>query len=187
MHLMMQVLVAAWILHVIGRRSRMTACLLAFTIFIPLGDGHYVATAMRGFWGDPSLTSIQLMLLCLFGKTPPALRDDWREPAILVLSGGVLYASALGPGDIDIYRFGYQPIWLVVWFGASSLAAWWRGYPLYLWLLVIDLLAWHAGWMETTNFWDILIDPLLIFSMVAIAFRNGTRSLRKRNPLPDQP
>ena len=114
MHLMMQVLVAAWILHVIGRRSRMTACLLAFTIFIPLGDGHYVATAMRGFWGDPSLTSIQLMLLCLFGKTPPALRDDWREPAILVLSGGCFTPAPWARGisifiasDINPYGWSY--------------------------------------------------------------------------------
>ena len=170
--LWMQALIAAWLLHIVAARPRHLTITLALLVFVPLGDHHSVATAMRGLWGDPSLTSIQLMLLCFIGRTPPALRDDWREPAILVSSGLALYASALGPWNMDLYRLGYQPLWLVIWFSIPGLIAWWRGSSLYLWLLVIDLLAWRAGMIESTNFWDTLIDPLLIVSMLAIGIRN---------------
>lgn len=179
--LWMQALIAAWVLHVVAARPRHLAVTLALLVFVPLGDNHSVATAMRGLWGDPSLTSIQLMLLCFMGKTPAALRDDWREPAILVLSGCLLYASALGPWDIDLYRLGYQPLVLVLWFSVPGLIAWWRGSSLYLWLLVIDLLVWRACLIESTNFWDTLIDPLLILSMTTIGLRNFYRIARTRH------
>ncbi len=182
--LWMQALIAAWTLHIVGRRPRHLAITLALLVFIPLGQGHSIATAMRALWGDPSLTSVQLMLLCFMGKTPAALRNDWREPALLVLSGMALYATSLGPWNLDLYRLGYQPLWIVVWFSIPCLYAWWKGNALYLWLLLIDLLVWRACLVESTNFWDTLIDPLLVVSMATIGLRNLQRSRRKTTSSP---
>jgi hypothetical protein len=185
--LWMQALMAAWVLHIIAGRSRHLAITLALLVFVPLGNGHLVATAMRGLWGDPSISSVQLMLLCFLGRTPSGIRLDWREPLHIGISCLALYISVIGPWDIGLYRLGYQPIWIFVWCALPALAAWWSGNPLYLWLLVIDILAWRACWVESTNFWDTLVDPLLMVSMFALAWRNFYRARTKQTATPIQP
>lgn len=178
--LWMQALIVAGLLHGVAGRSRLLAIALAPLVFIPLGDGNSIATALRSLWGDPSITTVQLLLLTLSGAALADLRHGWRVPALAVVAGALLYASALGPWNIDLYRLGYQPAYLVALTGALALAAWWRGQALYLWLLVIDLFAWRMGWLESTNFWDSLLDPLLLFVMLALALRNGYRAHRNR-------
>jgi len=179
-----QVLIVAWLLVLIGVRSRIAAVLLALLVLVPVHGGVSPAMALRGLWGDPSVTTLQLLVLALAGRTPPALRSGWRAPACLTVVAAALYASALGPWNLDLYRFGYQPAALAAAFGAIALIAWWRGQPLYLWLLAIDLIAWRAGCLESTNLWDALLDPLLMFAMLALILRNGYRASQNRKVLP---
>jgi len=178
-----QVLIVAWSLAILARRSRIAASLLALLVLIPVHEGISAAMALRGLWGDPSITSLQLLTLAFAGITPTAIRHGWRAPAAIALLCAVLYASALGPWNPDLYRLGYQPAALVAAIGAIALFAWWRGQALYLWLLAIDLLAWNAGWLESTNLWDALLDPLLMFVMLALALRNGYRAHQNRKIL----
>ena len=175
-----QVLIVAWLLVLIGVRSRIAAVLLALLALVPVHGSVSPAMALRGLWGDPSVTTLQLLLLALAGRTPPALHSGWRAPAFVAVVAAALYASALGPWNLDLYRFGYQPAALVAAFGALALIAWWQGQPLYLWLLAIDLIAWRAGCLESTNFWDALLDPLLMFAMLALILRNGYRASQNR-------
>jgi len=179
-----QVLIVAWLLNWLGLRSRLVAVLLALLALVPVHGGVSMAMALRGLWGDPSVTTLQLLVLALVGKTPPELRDGWRAPALITLLAAALYASALGPWNFDLYRLGYQPAALVAILGAIALLAWWRGQTLYLWLLAIDLLAWRTGWLESTNLWDALLDPLLAFALLALALRNAYRAHRSRAVLP---
>jgi hypothetical protein len=53
-----------------------------------------------------------------------------------------------------------------------ALARWWQGRTLGLWLLAIDLLAFACGILESTNFWDYAVDPLLASACLVLAFRN---------------
>jgi hypothetical protein len=182
-----QMLIVYWLafglMLAFGRRSLFIALVIALLAMAPLHENISAAMALRGLWGDPSITSMLLMVLSLFGKLPSALRFDWRLPALAALLGILLYASALGPWNIDLYRFGYQPVWLVAVLGAIALIAWGRGQAIYLWLLGIDLLAWQANWLESTNLWDALFDPLLIIVMLVLALRNGYRARQHRKIL----
>lgn len=175
-----QVPIVACLLVMLGLRSRMLALLLALLILIPLRESVSLAMALRGLWGDPSITTLQLLALTLTGKVPQSLRSGYRAPAVIALSGLALYASALGPWNLDLYRFGYQPALLGGILAAVALAAWWRGQAWWLWLLTIDLFAWRAGCLESSNLWDTLLDPLLMLAMLALALRNGYRASRNR-------
>jgi hypothetical protein len=167
-----QVLMIYWLLRLIGMRSRLIVLIISLCTLIPLQGGVSIAMALRGLWGDPCITTLQLLVLALIGTLPLSLRGDWRLPALIAAISVLLYASALGPWDLDLYRLGYQPTALLMASGAIVLLLWWRGQSLWLWLLTIDLLAWYGGWLESTNFWDYLLDPLLMLVMVILALRN---------------
>jgi len=179
-----QALIVAWLLNWLGLRSRIAAVLLGLLVLVPVHGGVSTAMALRGVWGDPSITTLQLLVLALIGKTPAALRGGRRAPALIALLAAALYATALGPWNFDLYRFGYQPAALVAILGAIALITWWRGQTLYLWLLAIDLLAWRTGWLESANLWDALLDPLLAFVMLALVLRNAYRPHRNGSLLP---
>jgi len=176
-----QVLLVAWLLTLLGVRSRFVAALLSLLVLVPVHDGVSAAMALRGLWGDPSITTLQLLVLAWVGATPKAFGEDWRAPAFVAALAAALYATALGPWNFDLYRFGYQPAALVAVLGAIALVAWWRGESLYLYLLAIDLAAWRAGLLESTNLWDVLLDPLLMIAMLALAIRNGYRADKIRS------
>jgi hypothetical protein len=173
--LWMQVLIVAWLLHIVAGRSRVFSVVVALFALIPFGEGDSLATAMRGLWGDPSITSLPFLALAMLDKTPMSLRHGWRLPAFVAVIGVALTLSALGPWNIDLYRLGYQPAWLVGMLGIVAVAAWWRENALCLWLLAIDLFVWQAGWLASTNLWDYLLDPLLVIVMFALAIRNTHR------------
>lgn len=176
-----QVLIVAWLLTLFGLRSRVVALLLGFLTLVPVHGGVSAAMALRGLWGDPSITTLQLLILAWAGKTPSSLRVGWRTPACFALAAAALYASYLGPWNFDLYRLGYQPAALVAFFGVLALVSWWRGQSIYLFLLATDLVAWRTRWLESTNLWDALLDPLLMAAMLALALRNahGARQNRK--------
>lgn len=137
---------------------------------ISLGEGVSVAMMFRGLWGDPSITSLQLLTLSLLGCHAKAL--GWRGPALIVATAALFYPLSLGLGDWDPYRLGYQVWPLLLITGMPALAAWWRGQSLWLWLLSVDLLAYAGGLLESPNLWDTLLDPLLAVAMLVLAVRN---------------
>lgn len=152
----------------------------ALLVQVPFMDGVSAAMALRGLIGDPSITTVQLLVLSLAGRTPAALSRGWVAPAALVLLGLLLYPAALGALDWDIYRAGYQPALLLALLALPALAAWSRGQSLALWLLGIDLLAFAAGLPESTNLWDSLIDPLLFLAALVLLIRYAVRNFRSR-------
>lgn len=170
-----------WLLRRCG--LHWSAAFVALVAFVPI-HGISLAMALRGLWGDPSVTLLQLLLLALFDRTPVSIRYGWRLPAFTALLALALYLSALGPWDVDLYRLGYRPAYLVAGFGTLALAAWWRGYATFLWLFTIDLLCWRAGLLESVNLWDTLVDPLLMLAMLALALQNGYRARRRQTIIP---
>jgi hypothetical protein len=155
-------------------QRRLAAAAAAALALIPLADGISAAMALRALWGDPSVTTLQLLALSLAGR--PAKIS--RAPAAAVaLFGIVFYVLALGLGDFDPYRLGY-PGWpalaLAAGLAVAALLAWRRGQPLYAWLLAVDLAVFSAGLPESANLWDSLFDPLLVAAALVLAVR-GTR------------
>ena len=152
--------------------------LLTLAALIPF-DGVSTLMATRGLWGDPSITSLQLVLLALVGARPASLCIDWKAPALIATFGIGFYVLALGSGDVDPYRWGYQPAIPVFVLALAALYFWRRGQSLWLWLLSFDLLAFALGLPESTNLWDTLFDPLLILACGMLALRNGLAQFKK--------
>lgn len=168
-----QALIAAWLINLLSRR--LPLCIRAVVIMggagfvlLPMDNGLSAAMALRALWGDPSITTLQLLTLSLVGRPASIGR---RPAAALAIFGVAFYVLALGLGDADPYRIGYSAAPLVIVLAGAAFSAWWRGQPLYLWLLAIDLAAFGFGVLESSNFWDVLFDPLLIAAAIVVASR----------------
>jgi len=81
------------------------------------------------------------------------------------VGGGGLYASALGFISIDFYAAGDAPRALLAWMGLGLLLAWRaQHWPLVLaWLLGL-LMRWN-GLLESSNLWDLMLDPLACIAL----------------------
>lgn len=168
-----QALIAAWLINLASRRIPL--CIRAVVIMggagfvlLPMDNGLSAAMAMRALWGDPSVTTLQLLALSLVGRPVSVGR---LPAAALAIFGIAFYALALGVGDFDPYRVGYAAGPLVAVLAGAAVGAWWRGQALYLWLLAIDLAAFGFGVLESNNLWDYLFDPLLVAAALVIALR----------------
>lgn len=175
-----QALLVAWIVWQLAARApyrqrRLFTAGAAVLALIPVADGASAAMALRALWGDPSVTTLQLLALSLAGR--PA-RIGRAPTAALALFGIGFYVLALGVGDFDPYRLGY-PGWsavgLLATLAAAALLAWRRGRPLWLWLLAVDLAVFAAGLPESGNLWDALFDPLLVAAALIASIRRPRR------------
>ncbi len=169
-----------------ARRGALAAVLVIS--LIPLG-GLPLAGYLRGAVGDLSVTSLLLLgfyLARLLGAQPRASaqaasgRDALR---LLVASAAVVfYPLALGWGSFDPYRLGYGSfgflaclLALATWgaLRASMVAA----------AIALAVLAWSAGWYESPNLWDYLMDPLVSAYCIAALVWRGVRRLSGRRRL----
>lgn len=175
-----QALIAAWLINLLSQR--LPLCIRAVVIMGGTGfvllpmlttdGGLSAAMALRALWGDPSITTLQLLALSLLGRPASIGR---RPAAALAIFGIAFYVLALGLGDTDPYRIGYSAAPLVIVLAGAAASNWWRGQPLYLWLLTIDLVAFGFGLTESRNLWDALFDPLLVAAAAVIALRPQRR------------
>ncbi len=174
-----------------ARLGRARLALLMGTVFvaalIPV-DGLPAAAYLRGAIGDLSIPSL-LLLSGAVGRQmrardatemsgPPWSRDGGRLGllVLIVLGALALYPVALGWGSFDSYRLGYGDPWFLSVLLAVALAGLWRA-PAVALAVALAVLAWAAGWYESPNLWDYLLDPLVtVYAVGALA----TRRLSKR-------
>ncbi len=124
---------------------------------------------------------------------------DWNAAWIFGAAGAVaLYPSALGlgPRNFDAYALGWP--WLfwgqsfVLFAGVAVIAAFllWWGNRFGI-LLLLALLGYSAGFQESENLWDYVLDPVFAAAAIAGVMRFGFRSLFLRNrgeaPRPERP
>ena len=95
----------------------------------------------------------------------------WRFGA---LAGLALYPAALGLGRWDPYASGWQfsALFVVVAVVAAFLLG--RGHRLG-WVLLVAIAAWQLQVLESTNYWDYLVDPVYFLISVPLALL-GLRS-----------
>jgi len=146
---------------------RARAALAATTLALLTG----IAPAMHGFFGTPSVTLLLLAILQLAGKTPSPLSE---RPALgLLIFAALFYPAALGLGPFDPYAGGYQPWMLLAASIPVAAALFWRRLDTWLIILALDLAAYSTGIFA--NLWDVLIDPLLVLTALAISLRRAYR------------
>jgi hypothetical protein len=179
--LLLQSLLIAWLVAKPFGRSRILAIGLGLVALIPLHEGISTAMALRGLWGDPSITTSLLAILSLSNRLPPLISRGWRLPALFAVAGIAFYALVLGCSNLDLYRLGYQPSAMVGILSVLALLAWWCGHVRFVWLLALDLFAFAAGLHESPNLWDTLFDPLLVITALVLAVSNAWRLYKEKH------
>ena len=125
---------------------------------------------VRGVSSDLSVSFVLVAVLGLGHRTGwwqgPGPRERHALAVALALAALVLYPTALGWGDADVYRAGWGglPLGLALLFVCAI--AWWRGFRLLPMAVAAALIAWSFGLMESTNLWDYLIDPWLAIASI---------------------
>jgi hypothetical protein len=142
-----------------------------FTIFLPLELP--LAAYVRGFAGELSITSMLLLWTAYFSPKEihvPAAMKVW-----IVLVAIVFYPLALGVSRFDPYAWGYGSFTLLAAVIVTALAAWFAGSNRIAIILGLAILAWAAGWHESANLWDYILDPFLglwaVGSLIGSAWR----------------
>jgi hypothetical protein len=128
-------------------------------------SGLSLAAYLRGGIGDLSITTLLLLWGVLTKPWWPCVELDNKNRfalfGLIALAALVLYPMALGIGAYDPYRLGYGSVPFVTTVLLIALAAWyWKIYWVTL-CIACATIAWTAGWYESTNLWDYLLDPFV--------------------------
>ena len=142
-----------------------------------------LAAYVRGVTGDLSITTLILLWYALLQPWCVCIRADAKHHfallILITLAALALYPMALGVGAFDPYRLGYGNAQFSAALLALALAAWFRKSTLIVLCIAFATLAWTAGWYESDNLWDYLLDPFVsIYALTTITIR-GMKTLLK--------
>ena len=174
------VLAAQGICATLGLSNRSRALLAAQLVFalgvacIPI-DGLPLARWLAGFNANFSVPLVALLVAAVWRNAthqrflrPGDFQTAWIFAAA---SGALLYPLALGWGGFDPYALGWDSGWFFQAVAALTVGLIWKqnGFGI---LLLASIVAFNAGLIESTNFWDCLVDPFyFIASVVALSMR----------------
>jgi hypothetical protein len=143
----------------------------AFTLFSPLELP--LAAYVRGFTGELSITSMLLLWTAYF--SPKEIHVPLVMKVWIALVAIIFYPLALGVSMLDPYAWGYGSFTLLAAVIATALLALLAGSNRIAIILGLAILAWTAGWHESANLWDYILDPFLgvwaIGSLIRSAWR----------------
>lgn len=131
-------------------------------ISIPLW-GVSLAGFVRGITGDLSATTLVLLMLVLARSffDHVLVEDSNRRLTLqtIAIAAVVFYPFALGFTMFDPYRLGYGNLWFMT--ALLGLAVWscLRYSTLTALCIALAVAAWSAGWYESPNLWDYMLDP----------------------------
>jgi hypothetical protein len=161
------------------RHPALVLAAVAALALAPLG-ALPAAAYVRGGLGDLSITSMVLLLRGLlrpvFRWGPVGARDGLTVQLLVALGGLVLYPAALGLGRFDPYRWGYGDSGLMIALLLLATAAWFLRLHLATSCLALAVLAHAAGWYESRNLWDYLLDPLVSAWGLSALLLHGVRA-----------
>jgi len=149
-------------------------------LLLPVG-GLTVARWAAGLSANFSFPFTGLMAAAVWERafaqqvlSPRDWEAGWRFGAI---GGLVLYPFALGVGSVDPYEWGWRfsPLFVVV--GVLTAGLIWRQSRFAI-LLLLAAVAFHLGVLESSNYWDYLLDP--IYCLVSLV-RLGRRLISVRS------
>ena len=166
-----------------GRRIPTLALLGAslFLVAVPLGSGLSVVGVILGITPGFSIPLIGVLVSEAQRRLGgSALLRESEAPWLWgfgVVGGLLLYPSALGGLAWDAYAMGWGGPVLFVSLGllAAGLLAVGNRFG---WILLLAIVAWHLRLMESTNYWDYLIDPVYVVLALPLGVRAGLRRRR---------
>ncbi|MBK5529696.1 hypothetical protein JFT86_22425 [Pseudomonas sp. TH06] len=138
---------------------------LAIVSFIPLNELP-LAAYVRSFTDDLAITTLVLLgwaSLLRLGVVE-SLKPSAHLQLLLLfgLLAVVLYPATMGLTYVDPYRWGFNPRPMIVCIGLAALALLWLRNGLAVWMLALGTLAFALRLKASENYWDYLIDPLLV-------------------------
>jgi hypothetical protein len=158
----------------LSRNRRTWLLAVVFVAALVPFHGLPLAAYVRGATGDLSVPTLLLLAAAILrflsgghankeSIEPRFCRGKGRRALLLliVLAAVALYPMALGWGGFDPYRSGYGSPWLLALLLAAAMAAIFLGLPEIAYAVTLAVLAWGAGWYESGNLWDYLLDPLV--------------------------
>lgn len=124
--------------------------------------GLPLAAYVRGATGDLSITTLALLLGAIWRRLAGRSSANGKGYLlVIVLAALVLYPMALGWSGFDPYRLGYGNPWFLSGLLCLALVATYLKWPGMAVTIALAVLAWSAGWYESGNLWDYLLDPLV--------------------------
>ncbi len=169
----------------LSRRGQLAVLGAAVAIgAVPLPGGMPVAGYLRALTDDLAITSVALLTAAALQRlgwlqTPP-IAHQLQCYGFFVVAGLILYPAALGIGMVDPYRWGYDPLALIGVAGAVALLMAWLGNRQLAAVLAIASLAYALRLKASTNYWDYLVDPLVVLFAVGALLRWGVVQLARR-------
>ncbi len=166
------------------RRRMALMAVFVIAISIPLW-GLSLAGFVRGITGDLSIATLLLLLLALVRSLSGCVLVEAVNRRLMLrgiaITAVVFYPFALGLSTLDPYRLGYGNLWFMVLL--LGLAVWSSlRYSIFLALCIaLAVAAWSAGWYESPNLWDYLLDPWLAVYALAVQGKYGWTLWRKKN------
>ena len=163
------------------------AALLAAAIVlvsIPLW-GLSLSGVVRGISGDLSIATLALLALALARTLSGcALIEEANRQLMLraiAIAAALFYPLALGFSTFDPYRMGYGYLWFMA--GLLLLAVWsvLRYSTFFALCIALAVAAWSAGWYESPNIWDYLLDPWLAIYAIVVQGKYWWALRRKTN------
>jgi hypothetical protein len=164
-----------------AHRAGMAAAIL-FASLVPFG-GMPLAGYLRGAIGDLSVATLLLLGASLWRSLREGAVPAGKKELLLLiaLASGPFYSMALGWGGLDPYRLGYGNYGFLACLLVLALWAAQRRLPLLAAALALPVLAWSAGWYESTNLWDYLLDPLVAAYAISSLVAQGAHRILRRN------
>jgi len=162
-------------------RRRWAGLAILLLALLPLGELP-LAGYLRGGTGDLSMPSLLLLAMSVFRPLRGQSLFPGRTQLLVLVAGVALafYPMALGWGGYDPYRLGYTSYGLLAALLAVSGWVLWKDFPWLAGVVAMSVLAWVAGWYESTNLWDYLLDPLVAIYAMFVLGMQGVRRLRTR-------
>jgi MFS family permease len=154
-------------------------------LMAPIG-GTVIARWVAGLNANFSIPLTGLLVAAVWKRafaTPILSSAEWRTAWLFGALGGLaLYPFALGVGSLDPYEWGWRfgPLFVVI----AALTVWliWKQNRFGI-LLMLAVAAFHLRLLESTNYWDYLLDPVFwVVSLVVIGRRSITRLRGGRQP-----
>jgi hypothetical protein len=140
-----------------------------------------IVLRVRGLIDEPAIITIIWALLGLVAWISKKRVDSPEEKrfllwAVLVM-GLVLYPATMGLSMWDPYRYGYTPVGLLMVVGLLALWAAKQAYWMTTVMLTAATLAFIFGLKTSTNYWDYLIDPLVVvyscFALLRLGYKKA--------------
>ena len=139
---------------------------------------------LRGYVGDLSITSSIFLSAFIIQRGGGRLLYEVTEKQYLLwaaaLTGLFLYPLALGLGQFDPYRLGYEPQLLLSILFFLAIYLWYKTYYFLLFLVTSAVLAFISGVLESANLWDYLRDGVLgLFALAGVGYAGVRTTVRR--------